>query len=332
MSGTLNSGNRLWYMNADFEMELAALPSPYRRLPTIARRNQWLARSLLWLAKSGDALLVEPPWPDALHAEATRADVELLDPALVTNRRERKFTPWGWTPSAVTLGEATCALVDAPPIDVVARVNSKLFSHALEREYGIAEPGARIASSMQELDDAVADACPGSQDKWVVKSPFGFAARGRVLGRGPKLDPASATWAERQFRNGKALLFERWHAVVHEYGIPIWIRDDGSIEIEGVVDVATNGAGAALGYRLGRAVDPGLRATLERTATRVGQRLHSEGYRGPAGIDALEHESGLRPLLEINARYTMGFVALAVERILAPIEPTFWSSHGKDEG
>jgi hypothetical protein len=319
-------------MNADFEMELAALPSPYRRLPTIARRNRELAGALLWLAKGGDALLVEPPWPESLSTEAARARVELLDPASAANQQAREFTPWGWTPSAKALGEATGARLHAPPPDVVVRINSKLFSHALERALGVAEPGARIAASMAELDEAVAVACPHSQDKWVVKSPFGFAARGRVLGRGPKLDPASATWAERQFRDGKSLLFEPWHAVVREYGVATWIRDDGTVAVEGIVDVATNGAGAALGYTLGRPVESEIRATLERMATVVGRALHAEGYRGPAGIDALEHEGGLRPLLEINARYTMGFVALAVERALAPSEPTFWRPGGKDEG
>ena len=46
---------------------------------------------------------------------------------------------------------------------------------------------------------------------------------------------------------------------------------------------------------------------------------------GPVGVDALEHEGGLHPLLEVNARYTMGFVAVAVEKSLNPREPVFWS-------
>jgi hypothetical protein len=41
-------------------------------------------------------------------------------------------------------------------------------------------------------------------------------------------------------------------------------------------------------------------------------------------VDALEHTGGLHPLLEINARYTMGFVALAVERALNPRTPVLW--------
>ena len=52
------------------------------------------------------------------------------------------------------------------------------------------------------------------------------------------------------------------------------------------------------------------------------ERLRAEGYRGPAGFDALEHAGGLHPLLEVNARYTLGFVALAVEREARPTAPS----------
>lgn len=41
-------------------------------------------------------------------------------------------------------------------------------------------------------------------------------------------------------------------------------------------------------------------------------------------MDALEHAGGLHPLLEVNARHTMGFIALAVERGLGPAGPAFW--------
>jgi hypothetical protein len=65
---------------------------------------------------------------------------------------------------------------------------------------------------------------------------------------------------------------------------------------------------------------------LEATTRIVCERLYAEGYRGPAGVDAIEHAGGLHPLLEVNARYTMGFIAVAVERALKPIEPVFWST------
>ena len=178
---------------------------------------------------------------------------------------------------------------------------------------------------------AAARACPGAEDKWVVKSPYGFAARERVLGRGPSVEGAQAKWAARRFEQGEALIFQPWLAVVREYGVVAEIKEDGSFVIHGVSDLQTNGAGTGMGYVLGRRPAPERLRELTLVAAIVNERLYAEGYTGPVGLDALEHAGGLHPLLEINARYTMGFVALAVEQQLKPAAPTFWSTKGNDE-
>jgi hypothetical protein len=317
---------RLWHMNADFEMELAAAASGnnYRRTQAFAALNQRLAPHLLWLASPGDALLLEAPWPETLTREAERRGVELLLRVDAPRQPERIFTPWGWTPSVVRLGESLGSRLSPPPLETVRRINSKLWSHALEQELGLLMPGACAASDFAELQEAVARACPRADDKWVIKSPFGFAARERVLGRGAQLEGAQATWARRQFDKGTTLIFQPWLERVREYGVTLEIKRGGEVELKGISDLQTNGAGTGTGYLLGRPIDAGRASELEALAQVVGARLFREGYTGPAGLDALEHTKGLHPLLEINARYTMGFVALAIERALNPQTPTLW--------
>ncbi|MGH9901711.1 MAG: hypothetical protein ACRD68_07855, partial [Pyrinomonadaceae bacterium] len=114
--------------------------------------------------------------------------------------------------------------------------------------------------------------------------------------------------------------------VVREYGVVMRVLPGGKVNVLGISDLQTNGAGTGTGYLLGRRPEPRRVAELERMAAVVGERLFKEGYTGPAGLDAIEHAGGLHPLLEINARYTMGFVALAVERTLKPAAPIFWST------
>jgi hypothetical protein len=217
---------------------------------------------------------------------------------------------------------------DVRPSDfrVVARVNSKLWSHALEVEMGWALPGARVAHTAEELAEAAARACPGADDKWVVKSPYGFAARERVLGRGPRVEGPQAAWAFKRLARGEPLIFQPWLEVLREYGVVVEVSRGGAHRLLGVSDLQTNGAGAGTGYVLGRPPTQERMKELEAVAAVVCERLRAEGYSGPAGFDALEHAGGLHPLLEVNARYTMGFVALAVERELRPGEPTFWSA------
>lgn len=312
-------------MNADFEIELAAASgSTYRRTQAFAALNQRLAPHLLWLASPGDALLLETPWTETLTREAARRGVELILHGDAPRRPERIFTPWGWTPSVVRLGESLGARLSHPTLESVRRVNSKLWSHALEQELGLAMRGACVAADFAELQEAVASACPGADDKWVIKSPYGFAARERVLGRGAQLEGAQATWTRRQFAKGLTLIFQPWLERVREYGVTMEITVDGAVEVKGISDLQTNGAGTGTGYLLGRPIDVGRVAELEGVAQVIGTRLFKEGYAGPAGLDALEHTNGLHPLLEVNARYTMGFVALAVERALNPPTPTLW--------
>ncbi|MGA9993797.1 MAG: hypothetical protein WBP93_00140 [Pyrinomonadaceae bacterium] len=313
-------------MNADFETELASLDCTYQRLPSFDALNHRLAPQLLWLARPGDALLLSEPWSETLESETQRRGVKVVSPLNSQSQQARIFTPWGWTPSAARLGERMGALMHPIPFEIVARVNSKLWSHALEVELGIAQRGSATASTFSELQEAVARACPFDDDKWVIKSPFGFAARDRVLGRGPSIAEAQAKWCLKRFAKGETLIFQPWLEVIREYGVVLEIAPDGAIEIHGISDLQTNGAGTGTGYILGRPPSPSRAKELERIARIVCERLFKEGYYGPVGIDALEHSGGLHPLLEINARYTMGFVALAVERALKPAQPTFWST------
>src|SRR4051812_2890308 len=159
-------------MNADFEVELAhAGRGPYRRTHAYEALNRRLSALLLWLARPGDALLLAEPWAESLETEARRRGVELVSPAKGETQPCRVFSPWGWTPTAIEMGEKAGAVVRPVPSEVVRRVNSKLWSHALEVELGVALEGAATAGTFAELCEAAARACPGAEDKWVIKSP-----------------------------------------------------------------------------------------------------------------------------------------------------------------
>jgi hypothetical protein len=140
------------------------------------------------------------------------------------------------------------------------------------------------------------------------------------------MEHPQAAWVRRRFELGEILLFQPWLKVSREYGIVMEVHPGGNYRIHGISDLQTNGAGTGTGYLLGRQIEPHRMQQLEQIAEQVAMRLFAGGYYGPVGIDALEHSEGLLPLLEINARYTMGFIAVAVERSINPSVPVFWST------
>jgi len=301
---------RLWYVNTDFEAELAALSQGRRYVPTgrFAGRNRVIAYNLLkYLLRPGDALLTPDAWRTSLEDVAARRGIALLPLESTREASAYHFTPWGWTPTALAVGVRAGARLSSPPLDSVARVNSKVYSHGLEVELAVADDRARLVASEAELVAHVAQACPQAEAKWVIKHPYGVAARERVLGRGPVVSPPAAAWCRRRFAEGLPLLFEPWYDVRQEYGLCGFLDPEGDLRLLGVSRPVTNGAGVLVGYELEAASLPASVLSLGR---QVGARLAAESYRGPWGMDVLEHSQGWRCLLEINARWTVGFLAL----------------------
>jgi hypothetical protein len=78
---------------------------------------------------------------------------------------------------------------------------------------------------------------------------------------------------------------------------------------------------------------------LRRIAEQVGGviegPLRKAGVRGPVGVDAFVYREGdglrMQPLLEINPRWTMGRVALALGGRLHPRSTAVWTLHSRKE-
>ncbi|HET6323754.1 MAG TPA: hypothetical protein VFG04_03560, partial [Planctomycetaceae bacterium] len=203
---------------------------------------------------------------------------------------------------------------------------------ALEMEWTVGLVGARTIRTLHELDQVLSEATklPGG---WVIKANFGMSARERILARRSTPRAQDVEWARRRLDLGAPIFFEPWVESVAEFGCQFSIPTSGKPTLAGITGLLTDQQGTYRGSRLAEdcgtgpshLIEPSVFEVVERAAQRV-QRL---GYFGPLGIDVMRYrtadgETEWRPLQDINARLTMGRVALGWRRLLAAGEQADW--------
>lgn len=280
--------------NLDFEYELAG-----RTLsPVLARRWRHVLRAL---PEARDARCLDPGEPEPCSG---------------------RLLPWGVTPRVVALAPHQ----EFPDPGVVREVNDKRFSHRLEQRLGVALPYARVVATLEELEAAVRQ-CPHD---WVLKHPFGVSGRERAVGKRGQLSESGRGWATKQLQ-AWSLLFEPWVEPRQDFSLHFDIDRGGEVRYVGHCQLVADPGGV---YR-GNLVEPGARPpdTALECALEVAAEVGRQGYWGPVGIDAFSGTLGgqpvLRPLVEVNARYSFGRLTLALRDWLPEGWGVLWA-HPRD--
>ncbi|MFG0334706.1 MAG: hypothetical protein ACF8TS_15220, partial [Maioricimonas sp. JB049] len=115
-----------------------------------------------------------------------------------------------------------------------------------------------------------------------------------------------------------------------EAGLQWTVPRAGPPLLEGVTTLHVDESGQYRGSGFSAASDV---PAVWREAVQVGERaalaVQEQGYFGPLGIDAMRYRRadgtvGLRPLQDINGRWTMGRLALGWRRLLGEDETGCW--------
>ncbi len=310
---------RLFVANLTFESEVAG---HRQELPKRLRR---LCGELvpLWLAAADeeDWLWCPEPIEASFWTEMRRRGlpgVKTCGPDCAPPH-ELELTPWGWSREVREFGSRPSAACNAPPERVVRDLNSRSFSFRLEQEWDCGPSEVVAVSSLSQFEAALRNL--ESLDRWVVKGEFSAAARDRVLGRGSQSDAHSLKWIRRRLAEGETLYWEPWLDRVEEAGIQWEIPVAGEPRLVGIAPLLCDEAGRYAGSGFGEEAD-----CMERwhdaveISRRAAERIQQAGYFGPLGIDAMRYrdadgELRLRPLQDVNARWTMGRIALGWRRI-----------------
>jgi hypothetical protein len=322
---------RVFFGNFDFEHELtnAADRSHAPVSGHTLKSGETIGADLAWawtaIAKADDVILTPGEIQSADFSELRQLGLPIPGFVDVTKAFDEtapaQFVPWGWTASLLAFGESRGWECAAPPIQVVREVNRRAFRFSLEEQWGIGLPGAAIATSPAELDDILRQSGDWSRG-WLLKANFGMSGREALRGRGTQLDDPARNWALRQLQSAGPIVVEPIVDRIAEAGLQLEISRAGEPELIGITPLLVDRAGVYRGSRFGSpsselepwqpAIEPALR---------VARELQRLGYFGPLGIDAMRYrdragEIRLRPLQDLNARYTMGRLALGFRRIL----------------
>lgn len=264
-----------WVLNLDADLELAAGPryAPTRTVLEAMRPHAaWLAERLM-----------------------APGDVWLQDGVRAPGMIGRAFCP---TPRAIAeMVRAGVVPAPHPPVEVLRRVNSRAFCHAL----GPTLPGASFVQTLDEAQAILADE-PPEGDGWRIKRAFGMAGRGQRVARG------DLSFLRAWVIDG--VMIEPNVSIVTEWGRHGMLAEDGTLTLGHLVRQRCDPHGQWLATEL--ADDAEIDGALEREARSVAAALHEAGYFGPFGVDAFTYRARdgairLQPRSEINARYSMGW-------------------------
>ncbi|MEU0739831.1 hypothetical protein [Streptomyces sp. NPDC006134] len=317
-------------------------PADLARLPRIGTAHgsaiaQALDEVLSALSEEGDRLITafEPPpgFVEAMRAAGFPVDpVPLVEGAGDTGEAGdvvartlaqadglrpqvagMTLRPYATRPEYEELASALDLVHLSPTAECAARVNSKTWSNDVVLGHGW-NGAAWPATSLAELERRVAQA--GSVA--LLKDPYGVSGQGTVAIRSKAAYRSVARYLARQLDRGKRLellvqpLFEKRRDISSHWHI----SPDGSVRSTGLLENDVEG----FRYRGSSAADPDSFHPEEfehiDTAGRIlCKELFAAGYFGPVDIDGLIATDGtVVPCLEVNARVSMGTVALALTR------------------
>ena len=312
------------FINADFDLGLRS-----GRIAGIndarARQARELTMHMLLLGVEGDSILApaEPQgeFLDYLQRLQIPTPQVCVGPSLT---RGARFTPFGWNEDAANRNRFYEEPSPYPPLEVVRRVNGRLFSADVERRRWGGEHVVSVVRSARDLAEALSGR-PSDENGWVVKSEHGNGAFGNRRLRSRALGAADREALARLLTEDECAVVETWRERTLDLASIFDVDHRGVVDGLFTYEVVNTADGAFIGDIF----DPDPPA-LERWGNDirsmvavVAAELVIAGYFGPVCVDSFVWNDGgverLRPVVDINARL---FMAAAAERL--------WRLWGRD--
>lgn len=200
---------------------------------------------------------------------------------------------WGYSLLAKAWAETKGLRYSMPPWDVIKMVNSKTYSFSKSPL-----PGSRLLFRGDSLEKGT-----------VLKNCYGSAGRGLVLSESPE----ALSFCEAEWERGLPVISEPFVDRFVDFSTQWHISQGGEIAYIGATICKTTKLGMHKSNLAQRKKIPFL-DEHQFFVSEVLEEIAQMGYFGPIGFDAMLYNNHkLQPIVEINARKTMGLVALIVQ-------------------
>ncbi len=274
-----------------------------------------------------------------LHAEQVR----------IKERKIARFEPWGWSPAATRYFEPLKPYLLNPEASPTTGSNSakeSIFSKQLaakiRENLNLDSVETTVVSGLNAVQPVIQYIATKFECSHVVfKAPFSSSGRGMCRIRDKSPTANELKWIENVITKHGSVIAEPWLEKIADLSAHADILPDGRVHFVGLTRFWTNSGGQYRGHIIGRMMDDFDRDTLQKwhhehgwqkelreTVMRVGHEVAKSGYFGPIGIDAFvyrrNNEEILRPMIEINPRWSMGRVSLAISSQIAAKHCGLW--------
>ena len=219
---------------------------------------------------------------------------------------------WGPSQAVANWAKMKGLTYHMPPWDVVKTVNSKAFSF----QQAAPLPSAQLITTWEELEQWL-NTTDGPR---VLKNCFGLSGQGHLFL--PATPEKIKAFAQREFIAGRPIIAEPWVMRKLDFSTQWIIHPDQSITYEGATILVSDEKGRYQGNQIG----PEEKIfgfyfhqlqSQKQTALHTLTHISTLGFFGNVGFDAMIWgDNILHPIVEINARKTMGWVALQIRKRL----------------
>ncbi len=247
------------------------------------------------------------------------------------------LVPWLSTDEAVKVADERRIRYAAVRPKIVKKVHDKAFAQEIVKKLGFAPDdfyGLVEVMDPDLLDNAdkarahiesrTRDWPSWTEGAYTLKPRYGTSGRGRVGGRNGKVDEKVVRGFPGLSRRGGAMM-EPWVERTEDLSAQLYIDKKGKVELLGTTRIIVSRSGV-YGGNEGRIDGKGNVTSgstfddeLRDTALKIGKEAAAQGFYGACGIDAFvfegpDGEPVLRPLVELNARWTGGVVVIGLLR------------------